>query len=404
MGQPFMADEDEEELIIERRDRERLESGKVENDETIPLIPNVKTDARKTIHAIQVWKMDPPNDGLKGSVPPFTNHESIAKLFGNGIYDFYAVTIEGKVLRRHTGIKVNIPLPPPSLETPLSNHPSPDSHQRLLEWQSQQHAKETARIESFGKMAVDHTRDFSSQQLSAIRADAERQAERDRTFYSQQAAQTNQFFASMLSQAQQIHQHSMERQREDSKQFIHLLQMSHERAAQASDPRNILGLLREGMLLARGDDPEDDSPENAENVPVWASALREGAAAVKDITETYKIKAFAEANGGQNPLKAISQGIQKPPALPKTIPPPPRKLPFTSNQVREMARLKTICAQRGLDFDVMLRNASQYFASGGPIDESEQQTAGVASPDESVEPSQTDSVEGGETDVDGNES
>jgi hypothetical protein len=46
--------DDSEETVIERRDRERGENTKVENEEGIPLIPNVKLDVRKTIYAIHV--------------------------------------------------------------------------------------------------------------------------------------------------------------------------------------------------------------------------------------------------------------------------------------------------------------------------------------------------------------
>lgn len=403
MGTPFMNDDEEEEQIIERRNRD-AENGKVENDENIPLIPNVKSDTRKTIHAIQIWKMDPPNDGLKGSVPPFTNHETIAKLFGNGVFDFYAVTIDGKILRRHTGVKVSLPPPTPENSAKTESQPLENitAHMRLLEWQSKQYEKDSARVESFGRMAVEHTREFSTQQLQTMRTETERQAERDRIFFSQQAAQTNQFFAAMFQQAQQIHAQAMERQREDHRQTIQMLTVTNQRAAEANDPRTILGLLREGMALAQLGAPADDEEdeEKEDKTPVWASAIKEGAAAVKDITETYKLKAFADANNsGTNPMKAITQGaaVQAPA---KQLAKPGRRLPFTPNQVKEMARLAAICKQRGLDFDVMLRNASQYFASGGPTDAGEQQSDSAPEPDDSHEPAETDSSEARQADLD----
>lgn len=357
-GMPFLSDEDREETIIERRERERAENGRVDNDEAIPLIPNVKLDARKTIHAIQVWKTDPPGDGFKGAVPPHTNYETIAKRFGNGLYDFHAVTQDEKVLRRNQGVKISFTFDEPEDDSP--SHPvAPQADMRLLEWQAQEHTRSTQRTENFARMAVDSSRETAKQHLEMLSTHQKASADRDRDFFAGMMAQQQQFFAAIFQQSQTAHVQAMERSREDFRQTIQVLQMSHERAQKANDPTLLLSLFREGLALGSGNSDEEDESEP------WVDAIKAGAGAIKDMTEIAKIKAIAVPKASPS-LPEATQSTQAPSEHKQ----PKKQLPFDKNELSELIRLKRLMDQKGLDFASTLRNASAYFSGASDIDAS----------------------------------
>lgn len=407
----LMSDEEREESIIERRERERNESGKIENDELIPLIPNIKHDVRKTLSEIQVYKLDPPGDGYKGNVPITAGLTTIAKLYGNGVYDFHAINQDGKVLRRNTGVKIAwTPTEPEKRPTNAHNESS-----NLLQWQADQHTRETARVESFGRMAVETTRETAREHISALTSQQAASTERDRSYFGALMAQQQQFFASMLAQTQMMHQQTMERAREDFRQTIQIVQLSHERVSAASDPNLLLNMFRQGMAINADNPREDDDEPESENP--WTEAIRAGASAIKDITDVAKISAITSAK--QQPAKPVRKpkpAPKLPPAAPLVSPtqnvldsagptpnpasntPPERVKIFKPNELAEIVRLKRLLDMKGLDFAGTVRNASQYIAgadvgtpengaSNGESDESESDT------DESDESEEDDSEE-----------
>lgn len=377
----FMSDDEREETILERRDRERAESGKVDNEETVPLIPNIKLDARRTITEIEVWKMDPPNDGFKGCVPTHTSLPAIAKLYGNGVYDFHAKTQDGKTLRRNAGVKVSWDDPnPKSPAEPPNRSNSPDM--QLLEWQAKQHAADAKRVEDFGRMVVETTKETANNQISAITKQSEATSIRERDFCAGLLTQQQTFFQTMMLTMQQSHQHSMERSREDFQQTIQLIHAANERAVKSSDPSLLLSVFQQGLALASQNQSDDDEDSGEP----WVEAIKTAAEAVKDITSTAKFKSFVVAKQqgalpSQNrPSNPASNPENKPETQP-TNPPskPAKKKIFTREEMAEIIRIKRIMDQQNLDFSATLRNASQYFAGGGSID-SRAQTGSTPEP------------------------
>jgi len=358
-----MDDDEREESIIERRDRERLESGKVENIEEIPLFPNVKQDQRKVISSVLVFKTDPPGDGFKGRVSPNSNHETIARLYGNGMYELHAVTPDEKVLRRNT---IKVAWQPPTTDTPKGSNGSngdPNHVPRILDWQAEQHAKDAQRTEAFARMSIEGSQANAKHHIETLASSQAASTERDRAYFAGLQAQQQSFFQSMMQQTQQAHIMAMERSREEFRQTLQLMQISHERAVKATDPTLLFSLFREGIALGAGSN-RDDSDDGDSTEP-WAAAIQAGASAIKDITEVAKLKAI---------------GAPKlPPALPTPTPPTPattpstgkrstpKKPPFDPAEIAELLRLKAILAQKGMDFSETVRNASSYFVGGDTV-------------------------------------
>jgi len=373
-----MSDEDREESIIERRDRERLDSGKVENTEEIPLFPNVKQDQRKVISSVLVFKTDPPGDGFKGRVAPSATHETIARLYGNGVYELHAVTPDEKVLRRNT---IKVAWQPPTPETPKTAYSptDPDHVPRILDWQAAQHAKDAQRTEAFARMSIEGSQTTAKQHIDTLAATQAASTERDRTYFAGLQAQQQSFFQSMMQQTQQAHLMAMERSREEFRQTLQLMQISHERAVKASDPTLLFSLFREGIALGAGSNRDEDDNDAAEP---WAAAIQAGASAIKDITEVAKLKAIGA------PKLAPALPVTTPPT-PTTTPTPskrstPKPPPFDPSEVAELLRLKAILAQKGMDFSETVRNASSYFVGGDTVGSETTDTAGGASVSENA--------------------
>lgn len=407
----LMSDEEREESIIERRERERTESGKIDNDELIPLIPNIKGDVRKTLTEIQVIKLDPPGDGYKGNIPLESGMSTVAKLYGNGVYNFHAINQDGKVLRRSTGVKISW-IPPENASKPPSN----DQASNLLQWQAEQHSRETARVEAFGRMAVESTRETATQHITALATQQTSAVERDRAYFAGLMAQQQQFFQSMMQQSQQMHQQTMERAREDFRQTIQVVQLSHERVAQASDPHLLLNMFKQGLALNASNTEDDEDEPESENP--WTEAIRAGASAIKDITDVAKINAITAV---KKPVRAAlppkRKGRTPPPAAPLVSPqenvldsagpippttPSKREKIFKAGELAEIVRLKRLLDMKGLDFAATVRNASQYIA--GADVSTEQDEPADESESESDESEEIDSGEDTAADVDRSES
>jgi hypothetical protein len=356
----FMTDDEREETVIERRERERTENGKVDNDEPIPLLPNITKDARKTIVSLQVWKSDPPGDGYKGNVPPHADVETIAKLYGNGIYEFHGVTQDSKVLRRVQGVKIAWQ-PPEKGENP-ANVPvmAPStSADKLLDWQATQHAKDSERVESFARMSVESSHATAKQHIDTLAQTLRASQERDRDFFAGMMANQQNFFAAMFQQATLAHTQAMERSREDFRQSIQVMQISHERAQQAQDPSLLLSLFERGLALGSGGDGE------SEEAP-WGEVIKSGVGAIKDMTELAKIKAGL----GTTPAKTLPPATLPNRKTPNTPETPKKKPPIDKEELAEVLRLKKILEQKGMDFATMVRQASSHFIGGNDVDQS----------------------------------
>lgn len=352
--------EDAEESMIERRstiEAREAPSKKIDNEEEIPLIPNLKGDQRRTIVHLEVWKQDPPNDGFRGTVATTTDYASISKLFGNGLYEFRAVTQEGKVLRRHQGVRIAYTAPAEPKPEPIYENPAtPDL--TLLKWQSEQHAADSKRIEDFGRMTVDTTRDIATTQLRSMTAQYEASIQRDREYHASLMQQQREFFQQMMLQAQTAHNQSMERTRQENNLVVQIMQQSHERLSRATDPTTLLNVFQQGMLLNAGQDDEPEEIEDIDPGQPWVKALESGAGIVKDMVELSR----APKNNAQAPAPTNTAPPTQPPAKKKKSAPL-----FSKSELSTIIRAKRLMQQKGLDFEGTVNNALRYLVQGAPV-------------------------------------
>ena len=380
----FTTSEDEardDENYIERREySSSYEKGaaKSEDEEAMPLFPKIRQDQRKTVHCINVYRRDPPHDGFKGTVPATASMEYIASLYGNGLYDFEACLEDGKILRRSHGVKISYE---PNGGKTKSSAPVMGGSMDLLAWQAAQAEKDSQRASEAAGRSMDMVRSHAETSVAALREHMSGMQERDRTFFqtilqqqadlhATQTATMQTFFAAMLSQTQADHRHFMERSREEHRQTMEVVYANNRQQEQS--PTLFLDLIRQGMLLASGgqNQTEDEEDGDDENSP-WAESIREGISAVKDITEVFKTKQASQSAASPTSGKAPSLPAsgQQPSARISQQPPTRRKravIPgIEKEDIRELARLKILLDQRGIDFSAQLKQLTQMVAMGG---------------------------------------
>ena len=369
MNNIFVTEEDREESILERRDRERQENGRVENDEPVPLIPNIKGDVRKTITGIEVWKQDPPNDGYRGTIPTVSDFSTVAKLYGNGLYEFRAVSAEGKVLRRNQVVRISYTATDSGgkqeQSAPVATE-APDL--QLLRWQAEQHAADSRRIEDFGRMSVETTRDMARANLDAQARQHEAAIARDREYHRATMEQQQTFFQYMMLQMNMMHQQQMERADRSNALVVSVVQ-------KASDPTALLSVFQQGLMLSQGmaaqEEEDDDEPEPEQP---WVKAIEAGAGMVRDLVDIKRTQIAVPAKSPQAaaPTPVLPQQPateQKPPSAPKKRPKVERL--FTKSELAAVIRAKHIMQQKGLDFEGTVNNALMYIVQGAGIDSGE---------------------------------
>jgi hypothetical protein len=236
------------------------ETDPVQNtDSAIPLFPELDKDSRHVITGLHVIKLTMPNEGFRGTVPPTSTLEAIGRRFGDGRYNVHAINEHGKVLRRLTDIPIALGAGPSEAGAPRQVAAEPNMV--LLQFQAQQHEKDSTRVAEFAKESNQQNREMTKNHLDLIKSQTDAQISRDREFFAAQSAQQKDFFSGLLAFMTTSHAQTMERAEAMHQRTIEMTQQAHERAMQASDPTTLLALFRSGLEMGRDlDSSESDNP------------------------------------------------------------------------------------------------------------------------------------------------
>ena len=353
-----------------RRDKTADETDlPVVNDDTIPLFQTIDKDARRVVTSIEVWRTDPPHQGVKGEVSPNADILFIANQFGNGMYEFRAKNAKGKVIRRETGIRVDIPLPPK--EAPQQVAGGYSMADRLLDRQEARVENDMRRHKELADASLQSTQKLSMSYAEMMRADALERSTRDREYFAAQQSQQQNFFQTLLVAMQTMHNQSMETQRESFNHTLQVMQASNAQTLAMSNPTTLLALFKEGLEMGQGSSSDD---------PV-VTAIKEGGGAIKNFATMMKLQNEADA------LK-LKAGQKKPAKKPN----PNKRAAFSRAEALKLIRLKEALERKGYDFENLIDQVSGMYGEGAP--------------DESDESTQPDDLEPdtGDSDVDDRES
>lgn len=323
-----------------RKRAENDESAPVENEEPIPLFPNLDKDKGNIVVRIRVFKRDPPGDGFKGDVHPTADLDFIAKRWGNGIFDFHALNAEAKVLRRTENIVISSikrEAPATGLESPIT------AHERLLDRQSLAAERDADRAYRISSEAITATRTQATTYAEMIRADTEARMQRDREYHATQAAQQAAAFQQMYLQMQQMHQQSMEQQRGSFTQVLQLMSATHERELATSNPMVMLEVLQQGFRMAAETGASDADP--------LTTAMQTGLGGLRELT-----KMMALQKGIKSPKLKASNPTAKPKGAPKAEESEAKRV-ISRAELQEVVALKQVAEAKGYDFEGILEQA-----------------------------------------------
>lgn len=340
----------------------------IENDEPIPLFPNLDKDARNVITLVRVWKRTPPNDGFKGDISASATLDFIAKRFGNGIYDLEALNQNQQVIRRNQNIKVDLSGMDPSPARPAI---PPDSGlaERLLDRQATQFENDARRSKELTDATLTVTKTLSTDYATMIREDTKSRLERDREYFSASTQQTMSMMQALLLQTTQMHEQAMSSAREGFQQTMQMMQLQHQQAATMNNPIFLLSLFKEGLAMGQNNVPDEDP---------LSSVLKSGVSGLGHIKDMMSL-----------------QSAMAPPTLPvgksAVLPNPERKAggkrppPLTNDELRELVRLKKLASEKGHNFHAMIKQAQEIIRQNGanpeesPEDDSESEDSDGAS-------------------------
>lgn len=337
------------------------------NAQSVPLFPDMDKDSRHVVVGLDVYKLTMPDEGFRGRVPPSSTLEAIGRRFGNGRYNIHAVNQAGRTLRRREDIPIALDDAPKRSAGPTAPMVSPDM--TLLNFQAQQHERDSARIETFAKESTAQNREMTQSHLKMVQAQAESQTTRDRAFFEAQHKQQGDFFAGVLGFMQQAHSNLMAQQSAQFQQTILMMEQGHQRALAASDPTTLLTIFQQGMTLGREAGGEGDQN------PV----IEVGKTLLGGMSEVRKMMMLKHGvvpsnlalPGGTGQKTPGKQGpkVGSPETLPQTKAPANAQNPALpaaeesqADTIARLMRIKALLEKQGEDFTTYLADVEAHLS------------------------------------------
>jgi hypothetical protein len=286
--------------------------------------------------------------GYQGTLPGDATLEDLRTAYGSGTFRCSACNLKNKVLGTVTHEIAERasrePHPAPSNGATATGAPMLHVF-KMLSDQSQRHEAQTR---DASDSATGHVSTMADRSLAMVTSVMESMRASESAAHATSLAQQQQFFVAMFhmmstQHAQQIAMY--ERSRES------------ERASQAP-AQNPLELFLQGVQLAGSLGGGGGSEE-----PEYLKVLQQGGAMLGHLATL----AGAAPGLGQKP---VLPGMPAPKGLPSPVgtenPEPKaagRKLPFTREEIRELAKLKATLKKRGVPLGQFLDHSSQHIAT-----------------------------------------
>lgn len=372
---PHFAGAEEEEEVMdldEAENDDELSNIPLEPSLAVPIFPDLDQPEALLPTKIKVTKTDAPGAGYKGEVPVTFRLEDISAKWGDGIYDFLLINAKGKFLRRQNGIQIAV-----GAQRIGAEHGGGAGMADVKEILREERARAAAALES--QLAQIRAQAAEDQRradgfLSLVTQTRKAESEQTRDFYAAQALQQQQAFQNMMQMTAQGHQQTLN-------MMLNLQQQNN--------PLLFLKVFQEGMN-------QGDNGGDAE--PVELQVLKQAGESLKDITQLAMLgKGLKTAKP-----KAVGSGMPKMPSMPANAahgapakPNTPQKIQFSDEEKKEIAALKKLCDEKGLDMAALAKQARAYVSSGAPseaddeddddLEDDEEDTDSEESPDDGAD-------------------
>lgn len=357
---------DDDPPIDNGRGRQRVDSipdAPVENAGDIPLLPHSGTGKRNTVTYLKVSRLDGSRGvrGFKGRMEPGSTYEDIARRFGNGTYKVEGCNHRHQVLAREENIEISIPgfedEPEPGRPgaAPVAQPVSGAFGLHGMKMITQMSDRHTEAVTSQANAQSEQVREMASRTMELLTTFTSAQRDSERATHEHSATMMQQFFATMMAQSQLAHAQQME-----------MLTTMHERQrGQQLDPMQMLQMAMEWMQKGAemggggGDEP-------------WVKALQEGTGMLGHLASLANAPAVQQrlGQGGAPQMPALPGQPRALPNPAQQVPQPDqqpvkrkKRLPFTTEEIRELAAIKSGLRKRGIDFPAFLSQTKQHVTS-----------------------------------------
>lgn len=332
-----------------------------ETEQPIPLFDalNIPDDVRPAYIGVTKWEKG--DKSYKGQMPVEVREEHIAEKFGNGYFDLVLYNAQSRVIRRRAGIKIDIPdigISPPAQAAlaPVSGIGAPDVQSFIKDEREARNKLFDVERMTLREHASENQRRADAY-LAMIAKSQEVEAQRSRDFYGSQSRAMGETFAQMMSMQQQGFQ-----------QTIQMMQLQSMQQAQM--PAMLLNVFKQGMDLAPGNDDEQQDPS--------MSIIGEGMKMLGKLPDLAMANMMLKqqaptrqkvANVANRPVPTKSNpGMPKMPSAPGTAPAakPKAVITLSDAEKQEIAALKVLCDERGLDFAFLAKQARAQLSGTTP--------------------------------------
>jgi hypothetical protein len=301
----------------------------ITNAGEIPLFHDADKRGLKAAQYLKIVKIDKPDSGYKGKIPISSTEETIAKLYGNGIYNIEACNHRHQIIRTIESLEISIPEEikgvNPLMVPGLRNE---NSFVR----------QDNERVDRLHDKVTKQVTDNSNQFVQLVTKQTTESAQREREHMASVNNQQQTFFSSMLAATSQMFQQQILLQREQHQQTLQLL------ATNKPNENQGMQMLLAGIALAK----ELGSGGEGDNTPDWLKALSQGGEMLGNLVKLSEVK----KNPNVKLLKAL-RAKKKLLAKNKEEPPTPEP-----KQVPEPGNSEKV-PNSGIDFESIFDDTSK---------------------------------------------
>lgn len=345
---------------IEDEEEEKSSKGStdspISNADSIPLFEDADKRGVRTAAYITITKLDAPKSGYKGQIPLNSTLETIAQLFGNGIYNIAVVNHKHKILRTRENIKIDIPseVLEGSINTAKANGSSSPQGPSILEVIDKLNASHSQEIERQTKQSELITKQVeanSKNYTELIKTSTESSAQREREFLQSASQSNKEFFASMMQMQSAQFQQMMIMMMAGHNQTIESLKASQA----ANNPLLFVEVLMKGLQMGKGMD--DDSPD-------WLKAIGMGKEMIGELGSLAKVKMLQTMPQTTPEVKPKKKEDKKP---------SDNKI-LNKRELMELVKLKRTLLKRGIDLEAMLSEANKHYSAPTSEEQNEEES------------------------------
>lgn len=351
----------------------KLKDGKIENGGDMPLFVDADKRGLRTAAYLKVIKRDNPGSGYKGNIPLEATEETIAQMYGDGLYDVQACNSRHMVLRSRENIRISMDSNKPKNDVVGKSIPEVSGTMNatileLVKGNRNEHSKEIDRVQELATQSSKQVIEQGKQYVDMVTTLTTSAAERERTHMAGVQKQQQDFFANMMNNQAQLFQQTMAIMVMSHQHTIESLKAANEK--EKNEPMLMVQLLLQGLKLGQDMGGVDDGPD-------WLKALDKGKEMIGGLAtlatfQNKQISSDTSQNSESKPTrnrKVLRQGADKnrEDNGSKKLENEPKdsskesQSSLTSEEIQKLIELKKVLSERGIPLAGLVEEAKSHY-------------------------------------------